>query len=189
MNLLDLVILCAMVFLVVKGLLRGFIREMASLAGIILGILFANWLQPQMTAYLRTLLPDISFLPVISFAGIFICVLILCNLLGYVLRLLFRKAFLGWLDRTLGVGLAITKGVILTYLAIVLLTFFVPTQTPLIARSKLAPWIIMSYQNMIRLILPDHYEGWKERIMGKAEETGFVLRDKGKNETDRDEKE
>ncbi|MFH1123791.1 MAG: CvpA family protein [Pseudomonadota bacterium] len=189
MNLLDLVILCTMIFLVVKGLLRGFIREVASLAGVVLGILFANWFQPQMTAHLRSYLPDTSFLPLLSFAGIFASVLILCNLLGYILKFLFKKIFLGWLDRTLGVGLAITKGVIITYLAIVLLTFFLPTKTPLIARSKLAPWIIMSYQGMIRLILPNHYKEWKERIMGKASETGWIIPDKGKDGTRKDEKE
>lgn len=178
-----------MAFLVVKGLFRGFIREMASLAGIILGILIANSLQPQMTAYLRTHLPNLSFLPVISFAGIFICVLILCNMLGAVLRLLFRKALLGWLDRTLGVGLAVTKGIILTYLAIVLLTFFLPTQTPLIARSRLAPWIILSYQKMVQFVLPDLHEAWKERFTGKAKETGFGLQDKGNHESNRDRKE
>jgi len=188
MNLLDLVILCTMIFLVVKGLLRGFIKEMASLAGVVLGILSANWFQPQMTAYLRTYLPDTSLLPLLSFTAIFACVLILCNLLGGTLKFLFQKAFLGWLDRTLGVGLAITKGVIITYLAIVLLTFFLPTKTPLIARSKFAPWIIKSYQGMIRLVLPNHYLEWKERIMGKASETGWIMPDKGKDGTGKDEK-
>lgn len=185
---LDLVILCAMTFLVVRGLLRGFVRETASLAGVVLGILFANWFQPRMTDYLRSYLPNAAFLPLLSFAGIFACVLILCNLMGYVLKFLFEKAFLGWLDRILGVGLALLKGVILTYLAIVLLTFFLPAKTPLIARSRLAPWIIMSYQGMIRLVLPNHYQEWKERILGKAAETGWIAPGKGRDGSRNDEK-
>jgi uncharacterized membrane protein required for colicin V production len=100
--------------------------------------------------------------------------LISCNLLGYLVKLLFEKSFLGWLDRALGLGLALTKGVILTYLGIVLLTFFVPAKTPLIARSKLAPWIVVSYQSMVRLISPEHYERWKMKILGEADRGGRI---------------
>ena len=166
MNLLDIVIIVTMIFFIVKGIIRGFIREIASLAGVILGIYLANLFQPQMTDFLKPYLPSNPFLPLISFAVIFASVLILCNLLGWILKLLFKKAFLGWLDRTLGAGLAVLKGVIITYLVIVILTFFLPAKTPLIAQSKLAPWIIKSYQSMISLISPEHYKNWKKKLLG-----------------------
>ena len=76
-------------------------------------------------------------------AGVLV-ILVLCNVLGWALKLFFSKVFLGWLDRTLGAGLAVLKGVILTYLVIVLLTFFLPARTPLIAESKLTPLIILA---------------------------------------------
>lgn len=168
MNLLDIVIIVTMIFFIVKGIIRGFIREIASLAGVILGIYLANLFQPQMTDFLKPYLPSNPFLPLISFAVIFASVLILCNLLGWILKLLFKKAFLGWLDRTLGAGLAVLKGVIITYLVIVILTFFLPAKTPLIAQSKLAPWIIKSYQSMISLISPEHYKNWKKKLLGET---------------------
>jgi len=169
MNLLDILIICTMIFFIVKGILRGFLREVASLAGVILGILLANHFQPRMTEVLKAYLPVSGFLPIVSFALLFGVVLVLCNLTGYGLSLLFKKAFLGWIDRTLGAGFAVVKGVIITYLVIVILTFFLPTQTPLVAQSKTAPWIISSYQVMTRLIAPDHYEKWRKRLMGITE--------------------
>jgi len=172
MNLLDLIIISTLIFLVVKGLLRGFIRELASLAGVILGVLLGNHFQPQMTLYLKSYLPPTDYLPLISFASLFTLILIGCNLVGYLLKLLFSKVLLGWLDRTLGVWLALAKGVILIYLTIVILTFFVPTKTPLIAQSKLAPWIIVSYQSMIKFISPAQYENWKKRLFGEEKGTG-----------------
>jgi membrane protein required for colicin V production len=175
MNLLDIVIICVMVLLIVKGLLRGFIRETASLAGVVLGILLGHHFQPELSAHLKSYLPQTSLLPVISFSVIFGFVLISCNLLGYLVKLVFEKSFLGWLDRTLGLGLAVTKGVILTYLGIVLLTFFVPAKTPLIARSKLAPWIVVSYQSMVRLISPEHYERWKMTLLGEIPPGGRIV--------------
>ena len=116
MNLLDIIIIVTMIYLIVKGILRGFFREIASLVGIILGIWLANHYQPQMTDFLRSYLPSTRFLPLISFAVIFASILVICNLLGLILKQLFKKVFLGWLDRTLGAGLAIVKGVIITYL-------------------------------------------------------------------------
>ena len=181
MNLLDIIIIVTMIFLIVKGILRGFIREIASLAGVILGILLANHFQPQMTDYLKPHLPSTPFLPLISFAVLFAAVLILCNILGWAFHLFFKKIFLGWVDKTLGAGLAITKGVIITYLVIILLTFFVPASTPLIAKSRLAPWIKVSYQSMIRLISPGHYQNWKKKFMGKKKEMGEIVSEKIKD--------
>ena len=167
--------------------LRGFIREVASLAGVILGILLGIRFQPQMSTYLRAHLPTIPFLPFIGFALIFFSVLICCNLSGWGLKFVFKKALLGWVDKGLGVGLAVLKGVIITYLAIVLLTFFLPTRTPLISNSTLAPLIVASYQSMVRLISPDHYRNWKKKFLGENKGIGDVVSEKvndlvGKNE-------
>ena len=170
MNLLDIIIIVTMVYFALRGVWRGFFREIASLLGIVVGIWLANSYQPQMTEYLKSYLPPTQFLPLISFAAIFTLILVACNLLGSMLKHLFKKVFLGWLDRILGAGLAIAKGVILTYLAIVLLTFFLPGQTPLVAKSRLSPLIIRSYQSMIQVVSPDHYRRWKKKFMGGKEE-------------------
>jgi membrane protein required for colicin V production len=172
MNLMDVIIVSTMVFFIVKGLLRGFMREIASLAGVVFGILLANHFQPQMTAYLRSLLPVTEYLSLISFGSIFAIALITCNLLGYALKILFSKAFLAWVDRAMGFGFALIKGVILIYLTIVILTFYMPAKTPLIAQSKLAPWIIVSYQSVIKVISPSHYQNWRKKLVGEEKESG-----------------
>jgi membrane protein required for colicin V production len=175
MNILDYIIIASMIYLIIKGILRGFIGEVASLAGIILGIWLGSLFQPRVTEILEPYIPFTEYIPLISFAVIFATVFILFNFLGWVLRLLFKKIFLGWLDRALGSLLAIVKGVIVIYLVIVLLTFFMPEKTPLIAQSKLAPWITKSYQSMIGLISPDYYHNWKERIVGKRQSMGEII--------------
>jgi len=183
MNLLDIIIVATMIFLVVRGIFRGFLREAASIAGIVIGIWLAIQYQSQMTDYLKSYLPSITFLPLISLVIIFVSVLISCNLLGWFFKLSLRKAIPGWLDKTLGPGLALVKGVIIIYLVIILLTFFLPTRTPLIAKSKFAPMVIVSYQSMIRLISPDFYRLWKKKIIGKKREIGEIVTDKARNIT------
>jgi membrane protein required for colicin V production len=169
MNILDIFILCTLVFFLVRGIFRGFLREIASLAGVILGIILGSRLQPGATALLKAHVPDFQSLQVVSFVLIFALVLIASNVLGYGLSRVLKKISLGWVDRGLGVCLALTKGVILSYLIIVLLMFFLPAKAPLVARSRVAPWVIVSYQSMIRLISHEQYETWKNRIFGKEE--------------------
>jgi len=178
MNLLDMIIIGTMVLILVRGLLRGFFREIGSLAGVVLGILLANNYQPQMTEYLKGYLPSGIYLPLISFAAIFIIVLISGNMAGWALKLMLKKASLGWADRSLGACLAILKGIIVTYLMIVLFTFYVPSKTPIIAKSRLAPLIITSYQSMTSLISPGAYKKWREKLLGKKEEIKEAVMEK-----------
>ena len=120
MNLLDIIILSTMGFLILKGLLRGFLREVASLAGVISGIFLANFFQPQMTKYLEPYLPSMDILPLVGFGGIFLLVVVISNILGWVLKFMFWKVLKGWSDRIMGAGLAALKGLILIYLVIIM---------------------------------------------------------------------
>lgn len=167
MNVLDIIILAFMIFLIIRGVMRGFFREVASLAGVVCGIWLGIVYQPKVETYLEPYFSTISFLPLLAFGIIFTVVLCLCNLLGWLLRMVVNKLFFGWADRSLGAGLAVLKGVIITYLAIVLLTFAVPSQTPLISQSKLAPVIVSSYQAVTGMISPGAYQKWRSKLFGK----------------------
>lgn len=186
MNLLDVIIIACMVFLIVRGIFRGFIREVGSLAGVVLGIWFASIYQAQMTDFLKPILPSGKFLPLISFALIFLVVLVLCNVVGWLLKKLVKKIFLGWADRTLGAALAVLKGVIITYFAIVLLTFFVPSKSSLIAQSKMAPIIINSYQSIVGLLPPGTYENLKKQFVGHKDSMEKALSEKTEHATGKD---
>ena len=178
MNLLDVIIIACMVFLIVRGIFRGFIREIGSLAGVVLGIWLASLYQPQMTDFLKPFLPSGKFLPLISFALIFLVILVLCNVVSWLLKKLVKNIFLGWADRTLGAALAVLKGVIITYFAIVLLTFFVPSQSNLIVNSKLAPTIINSYQSIVGLLSPGAYEKLKKQFVEQKERIEQAISEK-----------
>lgn len=178
MNVLDIVITIALAFLIVRGLMRGFIKEIASLVGVILGIVLAIQFEPLLSSFLSSFFPSLRILPLISFGVIFFTTLIVCNILGWLFRWVFKKIQLGWADRALGVGLALIKGVIIAYLIIVLLTIFLPTGTPLIARSRLAPKVITSYQYMVRLISPEYYEKLKRTVLQKKKEVGVFVQDR-----------
>ncbi|MBN2060309.1 MAG: CvpA family protein [Deltaproteobacteria bacterium] len=174
MNLLDYIIVIIIVYLLLKGIFRGFIKEIASFAGIIIGVILSYIFLPDLTNFLRIYLPDIQVLPLISFVIIFTAVLFACNLLGWGMHELLKKAFLGWFDKGLGACLALLKGIVIVYLGLVLITFFLPARTPLIAGSALAPWVIRSYQSMSSLISPDFYQRCKMKIVGEIKKLDSI---------------
>lgn len=175
MNILDFIILGLIAFFLIKGIFRGFFREISSLAGIIFGLLIGNHYHPQMANFLKAYIPFEKSLPLISFIILFIFVVIFFNLSGILLHHLFKKLLIGWLDRGLGIGLALIKGIIISYLLIVLLTFFMPSKNPLIAKSAAAHMVIVTYQSMSRLISPDLYKTWKKRIYKESKKVGKII--------------
>ncbi|MBN1625147.1 MAG: CvpA family protein [Deltaproteobacteria bacterium] len=184
MNILDYIIIAFILLLVIRGIFRGFIREISSLAGVILGIWLGNHFQPWITGILKEYLPLQQYLPLLAFIILFIAVLMACNIIGWLLTLFSKKPFMGGADRTSGAGLAALKGLILTYLIIVLLTFYLPGKTALIADSTLAPWIIKSYQKATYFISPDHYRNLKDRFLGETKKIGNAVSGKIKDLAD-----
>jgi membrane protein required for colicin V production len=163
MNILDVIILGLITFFLIKGIFRGFFREIASLAGIIFGLVIGNHYHPQMANLLRPYIPFERFLSLISFFMILLLVVIGFNLIGILMHSIFKRLLIGWFDRTLGICFALIKGIIVSYLLIVLLFWLMPT-TSLIARSKTAPIVKKSFETIRNLISPDLYQEWKRKI-------------------------
>jgi len=132
-----------------------------------------------MSDYLKAYIPLEKPLPLISFIILFVAVIIGFYFFGLLLHSLFQRLLIGWLDRMLGIGFALLKGIIVSYLLIVLLTFFVPSTSPLIASSRCARLVINTYQSMARLISPDIYREWKAKISKESETVGKAI-SKGK---------
>ena len=175
MNILDYIILGLIAFFVIKGIFRGFFREISSLAGIIFGILISNHYHLQIANFLTAYIPLEKALPIISFLTLFVVVVVVFNLFGILLHHLFKKLLVSWLDRGLGIGLALIKGIIFSYLLIVLLTFFIPSKSPLITKSTTARMVTVTYQSMSRLISPNLYEAWKKKIYEESKKVGKII--------------
>lgn len=178
MNILDYIIIAFLLYLLVRGIFRGFIREIFSLAGVVLGLWLGNLFQAWLTGIIRPYLPLPQFLPVVSFILLFFAILVICNILGWSISLWLRKGPMTWPDMTSGALLALVKGVVLTYLAIIIMTFYLPAKTPLIADSTLAPWIVKSYQRVTAIISPDHYRNLRDKIIGGSKKISDEASDK-----------
>jgi membrane protein required for colicin V production len=164
MNLLDYFIIILMAGFAIRGIFRGFIRELASLIGVILGIIVGYFLEPKLSLILKAYLADMPSLHLISFAVLFFMSIVFCNCLAWLFMHLSKKEVKGSGDRASGSILALLKGLVVTFLFIVLLTFYVPSQAPLVSKSKMAPYIIKSYQSIVGVFSRQALQNWKQKV-------------------------
>jgi membrane protein required for colicin V production len=114
MNLLDLIILIPIVWLCIRGISKGFIIELASLIGLVLGILAAYYF----SGYVQDFLKDYftvkeQTLKVIAYIAIFLVVMIIAYLVGKAIEKVVDMVAMGWLNKLLGGIIGLAKGVVL----------------------------------------------------------------------------
>lgn len=119
MNSLDLFILIFVCYFLVRGIFRGFILELAMIAGVFAGYLVASTYQPLLSPHLESILSGVPqpAVSVISFALIFIVVNIGVRLLAGGITKTVKFAMLGWVNRLLGAVFGLLKGLLILSIA------------------------------------------------------------------------
>jgi len=114
MGTLDLIILVCFLPAIFIGLKDGFIKQLVALAAIILGIYLSMRFSDAVAARIAEKVRWEPFwIKAISFVAIFIVVALVLNLLGKLLEKVFKIAMLGWLNRLLGLALALVAGALI----------------------------------------------------------------------------
>lgn len=115
--LLDIILLVLLILAVIKGYQRGLIVGVFSLIAIIVGLAAAIKLSTVVAEYIgKAVKISDTWLPVISFAVVFILVVLLIRLGANMLQKTVEIALLGWINRL---------GGILLYIAIYLIVYSV----------------------------------------------------------------
>ena len=103
MNYLDIAIAVSLLYGLIKGFSNGLIKEITGLLSLVVGIYvalnFSNLLEPHLS---RIFDNYEQFKPLLAFAILFISVLLLIKLLGYLTDKLTKALALGFLSRILG---------------------------------------------------------------------------------------
>ncbi len=110
MNILDAIILICLIPALIQGLRKGFISQAISIVSVVVGIwasarfanLVADWVAQHITA-------SEQVIKVVAFALILVVVFIALGLLGRLLESILNFAFLGWVNKLLGVIFSLLK--------------------------------------------------------------------------------
>ena len=123
MGTLDIILLVCFIPAVITGVAKGFVEQVVALASVILGAWLAFRFSTNLAEWLGpTFSIDGKLLHIICFAIIVILTIILLHLAGRLLAGVLKLAMLGWLNRLLGLVLAIANGLLVASLLLVLFT-------------------------------------------------------------------
>jgi len=114
MNWIDAVILILLILAAVGGFINGFVKEVASLAGLILGI----WGAIKFSEFTAGKLYEWfdmtgQYVGVIAFVVTFICIVIIIHFIGVIADKLVSAIALGFLNRVLGLVFGLLKSVLI----------------------------------------------------------------------------
>jgi len=158
MNWLDIVIIVVLALSVLSGLVRGFIRTVLGLAGLILGIYlagryylaFGNWLP----------IANTSTANIVAFAIILVAVIVLAAIIAFFLRRLVSMIMLGWADKLLGAVCGLILGCLMCGAVLALLSHFLNIEGT-ISGSWLASFLLDRFPIVLGL-LPGEFDGVRQ---------------------------
>ena len=103
MSWLDILILLPLLIGLVRGLMKGLIVEVVSIAAIVLGFLGAKWWSAGFASWLMQQFEwNETACIVVAYALIFAGIALGLNIIARLLSKLFQKIQLGWINRLLG---------------------------------------------------------------------------------------
>ena len=133
-------IIVLMGYTIIRGIFRGFIREVAGIAGLLAGFYVAYAYHGHLSPMLERWITDSAYRDITSFVILFCGITLIVIGLGMLVRLVVKMMLLGVLDRIFGAVFGAVKGALVVSLLLVVLVNFLPAGgAAMVAESRLAP--------------------------------------------------
>ena len=137
MNYIDILIIIILAISAIRGFVDGFIREVASLTALILGI----WAAVKFSAFTAAKLYDYfdmtgKYVGIIAFIITFLIVVIAVHFIGLLIDKLVKAVALGFLNRLLGMLFGILKSVLILSVIFVILNV-IDEHRPFLPKEKI----------------------------------------------------
>ncbi len=130
MNLLDILILLPIAYFCYRGFMNGVIKEVLSIAGIILAVFFTFQYMEPVGNLIRPLFEEqSSIIPFVSGLIIFIGTVVLVNLIAFLSKKFLETIKLNFVNRMAGLGFGFLKsGIVVSAILLILAGFNLPSQ-------------------------------------------------------------
>jgi membrane protein required for colicin V production len=143
MNGLDWLIAGILALSVIHAAAQGFVFELFSLAGTVLGYLLAAWEYPTLAKYLAPYVTSGVVARGAAFLLIFIAVVVLAGIAGRIARWATQSVGLRWFDRLLGGAFGFLRGALVVMVLVMAMASFLPSSNAL-AKSSLAQYFLVA---------------------------------------------
>ena len=196
MNWLDIVLLVVLAWSVVASFRKGLTREIIGLVSVVLGLILGVWFYGAAGSFVA---PYVSSRPVsnlIGFFAIFLGVILIGSLIGFILGKFLKVTGLSIVDHALGALFGLARGLLVAVVIVMAVMAFSTGDAPpsAVVRSRMAPYVLDASRILSSMAPYELKEGFRKRYQqvkaawGKAVERGLenapgAQRDKnGKNE-------
>lgn len=130
MNLLDFLLLLPVVWLCIRGFGKGLIIELATLAGLALGILAAYFFADDLQGLIKDYFSfNDTGTRIVAYILIILVVWLIVFIVGKLVEKSVDLVSMGWLNKMLGALVGIAKGVVLVCIILFLIEKFDPNQS------------------------------------------------------------
>ncbi|MDE3180533.1 MAG: CvpA family protein [Acidobacteriota bacterium] len=164
-NWVDWILAAIIVVSIVLAVKKGFVRELISLAAVVIGLIAAAVEYQRAGAWFEDLTKSHQVALACGFLAVFIGVLILGAIASVLARLLVKTAGVEWFDRFMGAVFGLVRGVIVdSILLMILMAFSIKPAD--VGRSHLAPYVSAGAR-VIAFVMPkdlkdDFYAGFQK---------------------------
>lgn len=148
MNSLDVFFVVILGFFLFRGIFRGLVLEISSIAGLVAGFLVSNRYYSDLQPVAARIIPGQEWSQVAAYLGIFLTTMFAVAILSLFLKKILRMIMLGWLDRLGGGLMGFIKAGLICGLTLLILTVFLPRNHELILTSQISPYICAMSQNL-----------------------------------------
>src|SRR5262245_26494429 len=147
MNWLDMALIASLAVSIVASFAKGFTREVIGLVAAVAALLCGSWFYRMAGDVVRPWVGSREVANLCGFLLIVAAVIVLGLIVSWLVGAMIKAVKLSWLDRLLGAGFGVARGVIVCVAVITADVAFAPgvdAKTPpqAVVQSKVAPYII-----------------------------------------------
>lgn len=176
MSLLDLLLVIIVGGSVVSGFLAGFARAGVSFLAAIAGVLFGFWFYGIPADFIHRYVGSQTLSNIAGFLFVFFVCVLAGALIGKALARLLKWTGLSWLDRMMGAGFGLVRGVVAAVAFVSILLAFTPKPVPnWMTGSLFLPYAIdasnivatlapRALKNAVRETVNEVHQAWEDQV-------------------------
>jgi len=152
----DYCILSIILFSILVGVLRGFVREALGAATWVAAIIASRIFGPDAASHLSDQIAAPAMRAVAGYAMVFFVGLFIGALLTHLISLLVDSAGIGGVDRTLGAGFGLIRGLVAVVIVLMIVSVSTSPQERWWRESQLVP-PLMPLADELRSFIPERW--------------------------------
>lgn len=151
MNGFDIAVAIVLSLFLIKGIIRGFIKEIASLFGLVISFALASLFYSSGAGLLDSFIETASYRDVLGFLLVFLVAYVIIAVISLLMDKVFKMTMAKPLNIILGALVGLLKGIFLAALLLLGVSAFVAPDEPLLKDSQFRPLLLPVADNMKKL--------------------------------------